>query len=34
MNSLNIVNMTKYNNVTNKTSFIYVIAQNYQQVML
>jgi len=29
MNSLNVINMTKYINVNNKTSFIYVILQNY-----
>jgi len=32
MNNLNIVNMTKYITVNNKTSFIYAISQNYHQV--
>ena len=32
MNSLNIVNITKYINVNIKTLFIYVISQNHRQV--
>jgi len=32
MNSLNIVNMTKYINVNTKTSFIYVIWRNHRQL--
>ena len=30
-NSPNIVNVTKYNNVNNKTSFIYVLSQIHWQ---
>jgi len=32
MNCLNVINMTKYINVNNETSFIYVISHNYHQV--
>jgi len=32
MKSLDIINMTKYINVNNKTSFIQVISRNYHQV--
>jgi len=32
MNSLNIVNVTKYINVNMQTSFIYVISRNHCQV--
>ena len=32
MNSPNIINATKYINVNNKMSFIYVITLNYHQV--
>ena len=32
MNSLNIINMKKYINVNNKTSFIYDISGNYHKV--
>ena len=32
MNSLNIMHMTKYIDINNKTSFIYVISRNYYQV--
>jgi len=32
MNTLNIVNITKYINVNIKTSFMYVILRNHQQV--
>jgi len=32
MNSRNIKNTTKYINVNNETSFIYIFLQNYHQV--
>jgi len=32
MNSLNVINITKYINVNNKTSFVYVTSPNYHQV--